>query len=490
MNPLLLGTAAIVADLVAWRVIPQQHKLVLTAIRLVLFVAFSWVLFTHGMSPIEGPAWPGAPDFEIASKVLEVAWWLLGARLGIQILDVIFMRKSWHQERLFQELLGAVVFLAGTVAAIAYVLHFPVGGLIATSGALAIVIGLAVQSTLSDVFSGLVINATQPYQPGDWIMVDGVEGRVVEMNWRATHILNGKGNTVVVPNNVAAKAKITNVSRPAGLHGVTVALDVTPEARPAVVVAALERAMSGCRIALSDPAPSVTVKQAGTSSTTYEITCFIADIARTGEVTNELFDLAYRHLAAAQIILRPLTEPLGLAAARVDHRSWLLSKVQIFEVLDGDEVDELASRLSRHEYEPSEIIVTADQIIDYLLIVASGVLSVMVHHATPGLPDEKIEIARLGPEEAFGEPGVLSGVPMSVDVSAMTQVVVYRLDKQDLSPLLKKRPELGHSMCRLLSKRQDYTRTFIHEEAHDVKTESGFFQWLRDGMRRLHELAT
>jgi small-conductance mechanosensitive channel len=173
------------------------------------------------MSPIEGPARPGEPAVQIASQVLEVAWWLLGARLGIMILDVIFMRRSWHHERLFQELLGAVVFLAATVAAIAYVLHVPVGGLIATSGAMAIVIGLAVQSTLSDVFSGLVINTTEPYQPGDWISVDGVEGKVVEMNWRATHILNAQGNTVVVPNNVAAKAKITNVSRPASLHGVS-----------------------------------------------------------------------------------------------------------------------------------------------------------------------------------------------------------------------------------------------------------------------------
>ncbi len=171
------------------------------------------------MSPIEGPSWPGQPVFQIVSQVLEIAWWLLGARLGIMLLDVVFMRKTWHRERLFQELLGAIVFVAALVAAIAYVLHWPVRGLIATSGALAIIIGLAVQSTLSDVFSGLVINTTQPYQPGDWIMVDGIEGSVVEMNWRATHILNAKGNTVVVPNNVAAKAKITNVSRPAALHG-------------------------------------------------------------------------------------------------------------------------------------------------------------------------------------------------------------------------------------------------------------------------------
>jgi small-conductance mechanosensitive channel len=48
---------------------------------------------------------------------------------------------------------------------------------------------LALQSTLSDVFSGIVLNFSRPYRPGDWISIDGgTDGRVIEMNWRATHV--------------------------------------------------------------------------------------------------------------------------------------------------------------------------------------------------------------------------------------------------------------------------------------------------------------
>jgi small-conductance mechanosensitive channel/CRP-like cAMP-binding protein len=495
VNPLTLGIAIILLDLLAWRVIPAQQRLALTAVRLVLFIAFSWLLFSHGMSPVDGPAWPGQPITQFVSRILEIIWWLLGARLGIMLLDAVFMRKSWHRERLFQELLGAVVFLAATVAAVAYVLHWPIGGLIATSGALAIVVGLAVQSTLSDVFSGLVINTTQPYQPGDWISVDGVEGTVVEMNWRATHLQNAKGNTVVVPNNVAAKAKITNISRPARLNGVSITLEVTPQARPSLVVEALERAVWGCQIALREPAPSVIVKSASTNSITYEITCFVDDLSRTREATNDLFDLAHRHLSAAHIDMRPLVVPPAAAESALDPRVRLLSKVEMFEVLGDEDLRQLAARLSRHEYEASQTIVTADQISTYLLIVASGVLSVTVDRGNgnasqPHPVQDKVEIARLGPEEAFGESGVLAGLPMTVDITALTRVVLYRLDKEELSPLLKARPELGHSMCRLLSTRQDYSRTFIEHQVAEVKTEGGLFQWLREGMRRLHELTS
>ncbi|WP_244222930.1 mechanosensitive ion channel family protein [Cupriavidus lacunae] len=84
---------------------------------------------------------------------------------------------------------GALIFVAAAVAAVAYVLELPVTGLLATSGALAIIVGLAVQSTLGDVFSGLVLNATQPYHPGDLVSIDGIDGRVLEINWRATHLL-------------------------------------------------------------------------------------------------------------------------------------------------------------------------------------------------------------------------------------------------------------------------------------------------------------
>ena len=510
LDPVLLGYVIVAVDIFAWRAIAPNRRWLLICTRAVLFVAYTYVLFGNGMSPLEGPEYIGHSVQKLLTQILEIVWWFLGARLGIVLLDVVFMQKSWHQERLFQDLLGAVVFLAATVAAIAYVLHWPVRGLIATSGALAIVIGLAVQSTLSDVFSGLVINTTQPYQPGDWIVIDDVEGSVVEMNWRATHLLTGRGNIVVIPNNVAAKAKISNVSRPAELHGVSILIEVTPEARPLSVINALELAVRGCRFALATPAPNVGVKRAGTESIAYEITCFVDAMSKKQETSNLLYDLAYRHLAAARIDLRPLGVPAPAPAEQPDVRARLLSRIPMFSTLERDEIDQLAKRLSRHEYEEGQVVTSATEVTHELLIVALGVLSVRVP-GTPGPPpdlssdayafgitedhallDSKAtftEIARLGPQESIGESGVLSGVPMNVDIVALTRVVIYELEKSDLTPLLKKRPEVGQAMCRVLSKRMRYREMFIpSNRAPAADNESGIFHWLREGMRKIHEL--
>ena len=62
----------------------------------------------------------------------------------------------------------------------------PVSAVLATSGVLAIVLGLAMQNTLADVFSGLAINIEQPFGAGDWItLADHVQGQIIEINWRA-----------------------------------------------------------------------------------------------------------------------------------------------------------------------------------------------------------------------------------------------------------------------------------------------------------------
>ena len=84
-------------------------------------------------------------------------------------------------------------------------------GLLATSGVVAVVLGFALQNTLSDVFSGIALNMEHPYRQGDWIRLDtGFEGEVVEINWRATHLRSREDTDIVQPNSGMATARIVN----------------------------------------------------------------------------------------------------------------------------------------------------------------------------------------------------------------------------------------------------------------------------------------
>ncbi|MGK9164983.1 mechanosensitive ion channel [Inquilinus limosus] len=67
-----------------------------------------------------------------------------------------------------------------TLSVLAFVFGIPIGTLVATSGVIAIILGLALQNTLGDVLSGIAMTLGRPFGIGDWIVLsDGTEGRVV-----------------------------------------------------------------------------------------------------------------------------------------------------------------------------------------------------------------------------------------------------------------------------------------------------------------------
>ncbi|CAE6826213.1 mechanosensitive ion channel domain-containing protein [Paraburkholderia domus] len=482
-NPLILGGILLAAEFVTWRTVPSELRSAKLAMRVLIFAAFSAVLFGTGLSPLHVAPWPTDASRHLVAQILELAWWFLGARLATLVLDTFFLPESWQKERLFEDVLGAVVFLAAGVAAIAYVLELPVRGLLATSGAVAIVLGLAIQSTLSDVFSGIVLNATRPYHLGDTVSIDGVDGKVIEMSWRATQLLNSFGNVVTIPNTLAAKVKIVNLSRPDAIHGISVVLHVSPEARPAAVVGALQRAIKGCDLALAAPQPTVGVIATHPNSTSYEMTCYVADMSKTLVAKNQLFDLAFRHLAAAQIGLRPLSYPAQVPSGD-DPREHLLACVDMFQTLNPVQLAELAGRSVRLDFEPGAILASEGDVTDYLLVVASGVLTVQAKDSHGNAR----EIDRLGPGDSLGETGVLTGGALHVIVTADTNVVVYKLEKNGLTALLKSNPEVARKMCLLVSRRGDPGQAMLGAESQPEGNE-GLFQRIWDRMRKFHGLS-
>ncbi len=243
-HPMLCAVALILIDIAVWRLISPNLANWKLAARLVIFAVFSVVLFNDGMNPMQAAPYADDTTLHLAATALQIGWWLFAARTLTVLLGAVMMQRVGHTGRLLQDLMGAVIFLIAIIAAMAYVLDLPVKGVLATSGAVAIIVGLALQSTLSDVFSGIVLNTTKPYQIDDWISIDGTEGRVTDIDWRATRLQTSQGSLAVIPNSLAAKAKIINFSRPADMFGLAVSLQVSPHARPQTVIEALERAFS------------------------------------------------------------------------------------------------------------------------------------------------------------------------------------------------------------------------------------------------------
>jgi len=335
----------------------------------------------------------------------------------------------------------------------------------------AIIVGLALQSTLSDVFSGIVLNTTKPYQLDDWISIDGTEGRVTDIDWRATRLQTSQGSMAVIPNSLAAKAKIINFSRPADMFGLSVCLQVSPHARPQTVIEALERAMQGCRPLLAKPAPSVAFKTSASGGVEYEISGFVPAMPLKREVRNQLYDLAFRHLQAAGVGLLSATEssaPPAVSGARA-----LLERSSIFSTLRQEEKDTFSQNMTLHSYRAGEMILPAGEVSDHLFIVESGVVSVMLVKG-----GHKFEAGRMGPGEVIGEAGILSDEATPADFSAKTFCTLYRIEKEYLKPCLDARHDIGEAMKALLDFRI-HAAQVMTQESPVVPAKKGFLQWLR-----------
>jgi small-conductance mechanosensitive channel len=194
---------------------------------------------------------PTTGSTHLSSELFGIAWWILGAWLLKTLLALILRRTIFpndyqpHARRLFADLASGLVYVVAFVGIMDTVLKQPISALLATSGVLAIVLGLALQNTLADVFSGLAINIDRPFGAGDWItMNDNVEGQIIEINWRATRIKTSSNDMIVIPNSVIAKAIVTNHRRLNDSHVCTLSLKLDGTVSPAHVIEALQEAAS------------------------------------------------------------------------------------------------------------------------------------------------------------------------------------------------------------------------------------------------------
>lgn len=164
---------------------------------------------------------------------------------------------SWRKRipTIFLDVARFALIAVGIALILAYIWGANVGGLFTALGISSIVLGLALQNSVGQIISGLLVLFEQPFQIGDWIETPTAKGRVVEVNWRATHINTG-GGLQIMPNSVLAAASFTNFSRPPGSHSLSVPTIFSLDDPPDDVCRMLNRVASSLPQLRPDAAPS------------------------------------------------------------------------------------------------------------------------------------------------------------------------------------------------------------------------------------------
>jgi small-conductance mechanosensitive channel len=226
--------------------------------------------------------------------------WLVAFFLGAALLRVVglYYFEIYLQTRRglrLPPLLIGVSFLVAylVVALLIFRVAFPKVGiapLLATSAVTSLVLGLALQPILGNFFAGLVLTVERPFRINDWIRVggpSGIEGRVVDITWRTTHVRTRDNDNLIIPNGKIAETEILNYFYPHPLHMERILVGVHYRTPPHRVERAVLDAASRVEGLVENPSAQVFTLRFDDSAITYELRVWTEDIAALPRIRSQ-----------------------------------------------------------------------------------------------------------------------------------------------------------------------------------------------------------
>ncbi len=452
--PLILASLLLPAAVVIPRLSPRWPLWAGVLARIVVFVSLTLLVQRILVSPLRPRFSSAHAGQQLWEQLIEAGWWLVAARVAVGFARLfVVLENRPHETQIVSDLLAGAIYVLTALAIINFCFGVPIGGLLATSGVIAIVLGLALQSTLSDVFSGVAVGLERPYKVGDLVWVEGgIEGRVLQVNWRSTHIATIQDNIAVVPNSIMAKARLVNRSAPTSRRGDTASVSLDANAVPEQCLATLDAAVRACRVMLSEPRPSIACTGMHGEGTVYEISFSVDSSDHLSAARTELFGQIHRHLRHGGIALAVA----GLAApppVPIPTPVELMRQSDLFGVIEPAERDLLAEYFTPQWLQAGATLIREGEMPEALFLLASGTAEI-----TREGPAGPRVVYRMSPGESLGTVGLISGSPYTATATALTAVKVYRLDKADIAKALKVRPQLAAALEVLVQRGQEALR--------------------------------
>ena len=427
---------------------------------MLLFVAFA-AAAPFAANIVDRIGLGGAWFQEAVRNGVHIGLWLSGACLIVALLNHLFWEGfvahllQHPVPRLVRDSVAIVVFLLAAAGIVGVEFGQPVVGIWATSGAIGIILGLALRSIILDIFSGLAVNFEHSYRIGDWVeLVERssslpVRGKVIEINWRTTRLKTEDNRVIVVPNSRMGEMILANLSMPDDVcrfeTRITLDFSVNPE-RALRVLLAGAKASCGPDGPLHEPEPTVIVWGTSELGIEYRIRHWQrVDTIGEAPVRHAVMRSVLRHLVMAG--LSPAYPKLDTFRAEmptrqrehhsVDDRTKLLRQLEIFDTVEDAHLERLATDARPRHFNSGEALTEQGAPRGPMFVLAEGLCDVWrIEDDGP----EKIATIEAG--DVAGEHSMFTGEPHSATVAAVTDVVAYALHHEHLAPVLADHPEL------------------------------------------------
>ena len=334
----------------------------------------------------------------------------------------------------------------------------PLAPLFTGSTILGIVVGLALQDTLGNLFAGIAMQADQPFQVGDVVtMTANRQSGVVEsVSWRGVKIRTFQNKLLVISNSVLGK-EIIEVAPRNNLNARLVFFNTEYSDSPAKTVQVVRDAVRQVENVSQKIRPVVRVRNLGDNGIDWEIKYWIEDYSRfndTDALIRQRIWYAFQRdriqfaFPTRTIHMAPAVEQTTLVEY-VNTVSERLQEVPMFAPLAEEEIEKLAKASSTRVYAPGEAIVRRGQEGNSMFVIVRGGVKVQIPEN-----DYQKTINHLKTNDFFGEMSLLTGQPRTATVIAEEETEVIQIKKTALKPLFEANPDLMKAICDIIEERR------------------------------------
>lgn len=152
---------------------------------------------------------------------------------------------------------GLKIFL---IMLVANIVGADITGLIAILAATGFAVGMALQGSLGNFASGVLILSLRPYKTGDWVSIDEKFGKVIEIGIFNTNIITPGHNLLIVPNSKVTDNVVTNFSNK-GVFRLELYVTIPYDESYPKVEQIIKSTISTIPILLKEPSPEIGISK-------------------------------------------------------------------------------------------------------------------------------------------------------------------------------------------------------------------------------------
>lgn len=450
------------SHLQVWRALQQRWPMLVALVDLCLAPLAVILLFTTLRASLDPElsairdTW--LPGFFYFTLCITISKYVAKGGYALVCRHYIGERSSHPQPvpGLLRSLIYGTCLIAGG-AAFFWVQGYSLTGIWISTGLLTALIGFALQQTLGDFFSGVALGLEGSFRVGDWLqLANGIEGQVVDLNWRATWLKCWDNTTQVIPNAKLAGQGFKNLHSVHHRYRPWYYVNIPAEVDPRFAKELLLEAVLNCKHVLKDPAPIVRMTSASTLPYTYMVWVTFPNYPAMFRGREELYREIHYVLQRAGVtpsaeihewhgrkVSIPVAEPPTIQLA--------LRSLELFYNLDDEEIDEIAQASQQVRYDAGSTILLGSDCRDALDIVASGIVDSKIE-----LPNKDLmKIGEFTAGEYFGLISMFTDQSADFNYSSQTDVTLIRIDLECIQDVLKRHPDLADRYAMIIKKRLD-----------------------------------